>query len=297
MSLTKTVLVVGGSGFVGSHVVAKLREQYKVYATYRSHPIAMPGVTYLPMALEDRLWTKRLIRWVEPHVIVYCAGSNDRKWVEAKEDEADLVHASGVSTVAEACGILQSKVIYISNAYAFEGKRGNYHETDTALPYTNFGKLKVSGENYLRSKSLNWAVIRSSPVYGRSIPTHPNFIDFLRMKLDRNQPIELSNREAHSWAPVDGLADIVALLIESAIKNKIVHYCGLTKVTQFELAREFARELGYPEGLVTEPKDDDSDYEDYSLNCSLGVDLLKFKPRLLSEGLMALAKEPTKSEV
>src|SRR6478609_4659444 len=101
MSLTKTVLVVGGSGFVGSHVTAKLKEQYKVYATYRSHPIAMKGVTYLPMALEDRVWTKRLIRWVEPHAIVYCAGANDRKWVELKNDEADLVHASGVSTVAE----------------------------------------------------------------------------------------------------------------------------------------------------------------------------------------------------
>ena len=288
MSLTKTVLVVGGSGFVGSHVVTKLREQYKVYATYRSHPITLPGVTYLPMALEDRIWTKRLIRWVEPHVIVYCAGSNDRQWVEAKGDEADLVHASGISTVAEACGILQSKVIYISNAYTFEGKSGNYHESDTALPYTDFGKLKLSGENYLRAKSLNWAVVRSSPLYGRSVPFHPNFLDMLRMRLDRGQPVELSDRETHSWAPVGGLADVIALMIESTIKNKMFHYSGLTKVSSFEFAREFAKKFGYSENLVTRPQKDDADEEDYSLNCTLAVETLKLKPVLLSDGLSHL---------
>lgn len=290
MSLTKTVLVIGGSGFVGSHVVTKLREQYKVYATYRSHPITMPGVTFLPMALEDRIWTKRLIRWVEPHVIVYCAGANDRQWVEAKGDEADLVHASGISTVAEACGILHTKVIYVSNSYTFEGKQGNYHETDTALPYTDFGKLKLSGENYLRAKSLNWAIVRSSPLYGKSVPYHPNFLDILRMKMDRNQTVELSDRETQSWAPVDGLADVIAVMIESAIKNKILHYSGLTKVSTYEFAREFARFFGYPETLVTRPKEDDAEIEDYSLNCSNGIELLKFKPLLLSEGFERLGR-------
>lgn len=285
MSLTKTVLVIGGSGFVGSHVTAKLREQYRVYATYRSHPITMEGVTYLPMALEDRPWTKKLIRWIEPHVIVYCAGKNDRRWVDANPDEADLVHASGVSTVAEACGILQSKIIYISNSYTFEGKRGNYHETDTALPFTDFGKLKVSGENYLRSKSLNWLVIRSSPVYGRSVPSHPSFLDMLRMKFDRAQPVELSDRETHSYAPVEGLTELVALAVESTLKNKIIHYSGLTKVSAFEFAQQFAKTFGYPENLVSTPQEDEAEIEDYSLNCSHAIELLKITPLLLAEGL------------
>jgi dTDP-4-dehydrorhamnose reductase len=288
MSLTKTVLVVGGSGFVGSHITAKLREQYKVYSTYRSHPITMPGVTYVPMALEDRIWTKRLIRWVEPQVIVYCAGSNDRKWVEANKDEADLVHASGISTVAEACGILQSKVIYVSNSYTFEGKSGNYHEADTALPFTDFGKLKLSGENYLRAKSLNWAVVRSSPLYGRGVPYHPTFMDMLRMKFDRGQGVELSDRETHSYAPIEGLATIIEQMIESTIKNKILHYSGLTKVSAFEFAREFAKRYGYADTLVTRPQKDEAAHEDYSLNCSLAVEMLKLKPVLLSQGLDSL---------
>jgi dTDP-4-dehydrorhamnose reductase len=269
-------------------VTAKLRDQFKVYSTYHSHPISMKGVTYLPMALQDRIWTKKLIRWVEPHVIIYCAGSNNRKWVEANADEADLVHASGVSTVAEACGILQSKVIYVSNSYTFDGKRGNYHETDTALPFTPFGKLKLSGENYLRAKSLNWLTVRSSPLYGRGVPSHPSFVDFIRMKLDRGHNLELSARETQSWAPVEGLAEVIASLVDSTVKNKVIHYGGLTKVSAFEFAQQFAKKFGYPTNLISTPQDDDADIEDYSLNCSMGVDLLRVKPALLSEGFAKL---------
>jgi dTDP-4-dehydrorhamnose reductase len=290
MSLTKTVLVVGGSGFVGSYVATKLREQYKVFATFRSHPITISGVTFLPMALEDRVWTKKLIRWVEPHAIIYCAGSNDRRWVEKNADEADLVHASGVSTVAEASGIIHSKVIYLSNSYTFDGKKGNYHENDTALPYTDFGKLKTTGENYLRSKSLNWITIRSSPLYGRGGPYHPSFLDLIRMRLDRGQPVEVSARESHSYAPVQGLAEMVSLLVESTIKNKVFHYGGLTRVSAFEFAQQFARSVGYPEQQISAPQTEDTVPEDYSLNCSYAVEMLKIKPVLLADGIEGLKR-------
>src|SRR6185437_1284664 len=108
--------------------------------------------------------------------------------------------------------ILQSKVIYLSNSYVFDGRRGNYHETDTALPFTPFGKLKLAGENYLRAKSLNWVTVRSSPLYGRGVPAHPNIIDSLRMRLDRGQAAEFSGRETQSYGPVEGLAELVSLL-------------------------------------------------------------------------------------
>jgi dTDP-4-dehydrorhamnose reductase len=294
MSLSKTVLVVGGSGFVGSHVAARLKEHYKVYATYHTHPIRIDGVTFLPMALQDRLWTKKLIRWVEPQAIVYCAGSNSRKWAEKNPDKADLVHATGVSTVAEACGILQSKIIYLSNPYVFDGKKGNYHEGETARPYNDFGKIKLSGENYLRSKSLNWVTIRSGPLYGKGIPTHPTFVDSMRMKLDRGKPIELSNKELQSYAPIDNLTQMIQAVIESTVKNKILHYCGLTKMSAYEFAQQFTKAFGYPENLISMPKDDKNEDEDYSLNCTQSIELMRIKALLLSEGFAKLT-EPAKS--
>lgn len=295
MSQTKTVLVVGGSGFVGTHVVKRLREQFKVFATYRSHPTAMPGVTYLPLAVENRPHAKKIIRLVEPQVIVYCAGSNDAVWAEAHPEEADNVHSSGASILAEASSILQSKFIYLSNSYTFDGKRGNYHENDVALPHHSFGKLKLAGENYVRTKTLNWISIRSSPLIGRGVPIHPSFLDHLRVKLDRGAGFEISDQEIHSFACVDGLADMIAGLADSTQKNRIFHYGGLTKLTHFEFAQLFARAFGFNENLVTRPLSAEPLREkgssDYSLNSTAAIEALKINPLLLEQCFDLLKKQ------
>jgi dTDP-4-dehydrorhamnose reductase len=294
MSLTKSVLVIGGSGFVGTHVVKRLREQFKVYATYRSHPMSMRGVSYFPLAVENRPWGKRLIRALEPQAIIYCAGMNDLLWAERHPEEADNVHVSGVAALAEGSSIMQCKFIFLSNAYTFDGKKGNYHENDTALPFHSFGKMKLSAENYVRTKTLNWASVRSSPVFGRGVPDHPSFFDVLRMKLDRGQNVELQDREVHSFAPVSGLAEVLAQLIESPFKNKILHYGGLTKVSYLELAREFARRFGFNESLVLAAQKNPEathEVEDFSVNSSQAIEILKIKPLLLQEGFDLLQKE------
>ena len=46
MAGTKAILIIGGSGFVGTHLALKLREGYKVFATYHTKRFAIPGVTF-----------------------------------------------------------------------------------------------------------------------------------------------------------------------------------------------------------------------------------------------------------
>ncbi|MGC8000619.1 hypothetical protein, partial [Salmonella enterica] len=76
------------------------------------------------------------------------------------------------------------------------------------------------------------------------------FLDKLRMVLDRGQRIEISGQELHSFAPVTALADVVERAAESGIRNRTLHFGGLTKVSYHEFARAFARRFGYDPNLV-----------------------------------------------
>ena len=38
------------------------------------------------------------------------------------------------------------KVIYLSSGYVYQGKKGDYKETDAILPWNNYGWSKLGGE-------------------------------------------------------------------------------------------------------------------------------------------------------
>jgi dTDP-4-dehydrorhamnose reductase len=163
------------------------------------------------------------------------------------------------------------------------------------------GKAKLGGENFVRGKWLNYVVIRSSPTIGRGNGMHLSFLDRLRLALERKERVELSDHDTHSYAPMSGLADMVSRVAESGVRNKILHYGGLTKVSQYEWARRFALRFGYDAGLVSVKRQPPRQLglhelgpRDYSLNSSQAIELLKIKPMLLEDSFDLLEKKLVK---
>jgi dTDP-4-dehydrorhamnose reductase len=288
---TKAILIIGGSGFVGTHLALKLREGYKVFATYHTKRFAIPGVTFVPMEVANRNWAKRVIYAMRPDVVIYAAGGNDFERAEKSPREAQIAHINGAAIIASSAEILQPKFIYLSSCYAFDGMKGNYREGDTVLPSSELGKAKVGGENGIRGRSLNYVIIRSSPLIGRGNGRNPTFLDSLRIRLSRKEKLSLPAHELHSFAPVQGLTDAIVAVIDHGVRNKTIHYGGLTKLSYFDYARLFAKRFNLDPGLITPhaPKgatalhEEQSSTYDYSLNSSLAIELLKIKPFLLEE--------------
>jgi dTDP-4-dehydrorhamnose reductase len=297
MITTKAVLIIGGSGFLGTNLALRLREEYKVFATYRTHRVRIPGVSFIPCNVEDRNWMKRIVYTAQPDVIIYAAGSNDVRLAEIEQRKTDHVHTGGAATVSNISDILQPKFIYISNCYAFDGSNGNYHESDVISPITALGKAKVGGENVIRGKFLNCVIIRSSPLIGRGNGINLSFIDKLRMTLAKGRQIEVASQELHSFGLIEGLVETVDRLIKTGVRNTVLHYSGLTKISFADMARIFARRFGYNPSLIVQPRttarktiSDDYVY-DYSLNSSRTVELLKIKPLLLEESFDLIEKQ------
>jgi dTDP-4-dehydrorhamnose reductase len=292
MNTTKAVLIIGGSGFIGTHLCLRLREHYKVFATYHTRRIEIPGVTMIPMNVSNRNWVKRVLFTTRPEVILYVAGSGDIRRAEADPHEAELVNTTGASTVSNTADLIQSRFIYLSNPFVFDGSKGNYHETDVVLPSTALGKCKVGMENFLKGKSLNQVIVRSSPVYGRGNGRKLTFMDSLRIRLDNKQRIELPTTEYHSFVPITGLIDFLVRIVESGIRHKILHYGGLTKVTPYDFGTAFAKRFGYdpqyvlPLARQTQERSHivETAGNDFSLNSSFVAQNLKVQPLLLEEG-------------
>ncbi len=299
MAQTKVVLIVGGSGMIGTHLALKMRENYKVFMTYRKHRVTIPGVTAIPCEVDKQDWAKRIIYTSRPDIVLYVAGGNSPEWAEDNQKDAERVHTDGAGIFSSAAEIFQPKFVYLSNCFVYDGFRGNYHSSETVIPSSLLGKVKVGGENGVRNRSLNYVIIRSSPVLGRGNGRAFSMVDRLRMALDRKKRVEMTPAEVHSYCPIDGLVDVITRTAESGIRNKILHYGGLTRISQLDFGRAFAKRFGYdpkcivPKAGTSERKfpNPGRDPLDYSLNSTQTMELLKIKPFLLEESFDLIEKK------
>jgi dTDP-4-dehydrorhamnose reductase len=119
------VLVVGGSGFVGTKVMkAAQAAGVNVAVTYSTHPVVCP-VRSFQIHLGDPRSIEDCIRTTQPRVILYCAVPPPASSAEAHE----IVSVEGVRRILSVLDpSTQCRFIYLSTNAVFSGKDGPYAE-------------------------------------------------------------------------------------------------------------------------------------------------------------------------
>ncbi|NDD91988.1 NAD-dependent epimerase/dehydratase family protein [bacterium] len=203
---SKSVLIVGGSGFVGTHLSIRLRDEFKVFTTDFRQSRRIRGVTSLTMPLLKPEGIKATVLMTQADVVVYAAGSGGSK----SSQEIEAINSSGALSVLAASSLLGSKFIYLSSTQVFDGEKGGYRETDAPVPADDIGKAKLAAENGIKTRGLQYLILRSSPVYGLGPASKPSFTDRILTDLSLGRPVELDDTEIHSFAPVESLVETIA---------------------------------------------------------------------------------------
>ena len=131
------ILITGGNGEFCKHLV----EQGKEYL-------------FLTPSKEEadirHYW--KLDRYFYQHQndfdCVIHAGAITRPMVIHEDNPSLSIQTNivGTSNVVLMCERYNKKIIYISTDYVYEGKEGNYKETDAMKPFTKYGWSKLGGE-------------------------------------------------------------------------------------------------------------------------------------------------------
>ncbi len=282
----KSILIVGGNGFIGSSIARGLVHDHTVHCTYQNEYTPIDGVQYHHLKeIADKDYCRLVANKAMPEVIIYAAGSNEPQEYEDDQFKAQVVFSGGPGAMLAATEVMKSKFIFISSDFVFAGNEGNYAEKDTALSFTQFGKGKVGGENYVRSRSLNHMIIRCAPLMGRGPIDHPSWLDRWRETLLLGKPLKVPSKTYHNPAPVSALIDTLKQIIAQEIKNKTLHVGGLSKVSPFEIAKLFAKKFGYSSETIRISDEQSNANYDYSLNFSETLKLLQTEPLLLEQCL------------
>lgn len=122
---------------------------------------------------------------LKPDAVIHCAA-----WtaVDAAEEISNyktvyLVNATGTRNIAKACAVADTKMVYLSTDYVFDGTGTEPWEPDCEdyLPINVYGETKLDGEFAVSEELEKYFIVRIAWVFGK------NGSNFVRTMLDVGQ--------------------------------------------------------------------------------------------------------------
>ncbi|MCA9471109.1 MAG: SDR family oxidoreductase [Nitrospirales bacterium] len=210
------LLVTGGTGYLGSHLI-KNSQTWTTHATYfQSTPRRTDSTTFHQCDLTNGEQTTQLITSIKPTLIIHTACSNK----SAQEISAIVPAASHLARLARETG---SKFIHLSTDLVFDGTSAPYYEEDIPCPLHPYGEAKSAAEQIISTVCPDSIIIRASLMYG--IDPYDHQTRWLMQGLESGNPIHLFTDEIRSPIWVENLAKAILELSDISYSG-ILHLAG-----------------------------------------------------------------------
>ncbi len=216
------VLVTGGAGFIGSHVVDRLVDEgHKVVvvdnlSTGKRKNVNRAASLYKQDIQSGRL--ERVFRNERPNVVIHLAAQiSVRRSVDDPVFDAQVNVLGTMNVLQQAVRHGARKVVFSSSGGAIYGEQETYPapESHATKPLSPYGISKLCGEHYLsyfqRTSGIQVVSLRYANVYGpRQDPEGEAGVVaiFIQKMLNHQQPIINGNgRQTRDFVFVEDVAE------------------------------------------------------------------------------------------
>jgi UDP-glucose 4-epimerase len=259
------VLVTGGSGFIGSHVVDKLADtgfEPRIYDLQES-PHHEPGS--VDTVVGDLLDAEALGAAMEDcDVVVHLAAYADVGIVAEQPVEAEETNSRGTLAVLEAARATGTRVVYGSTiwVYGASGEGLIDEEAPLGLPDHLYTASKLAGEMYCTSYSelydVPCTILRFGIPYGpraRPAAVIPIFVS----KALKGEALTIAGdgMQTRRFVYVEDLAEGVVAAVQRGDANRVYNLAGDETVTIRELADVVSDLVGDTEVVHTPGRNGD----------------------------------------
>ncbi|XVF73249.1 hypothetical protein PTKIN_Ptkin12aG0186400 [Pterospermum kingtungense] len=313
----KNLLVVGGTGYLGQHLLQGISEipgtTYDVAFTYNSFPPqslldAFPSSLAFHVDLKTGLGFNSISeQFGRPDVVVNCAALSVPRACQKDPEAATSINVptSLVNWLSSFSHIDNTLLIHLSTDQVYEGVKSFYKEEDEVFPVNVYGKSKVAAEQFISEKWANFAILRSSIMFGpqtvspvpKSLP-----IQWIDGVLSKGDKVEFFNDEYRCPVYVKDVVSVILILIDKWLSEGkkmqlLLNVGGPDRVSRVQMAEAVAQIRGHDPSLIKPVSASSVDRgvmspADISMDITKLVQTLNFSPTRYKDGVkLTLAAE------
>ncbi|MEZ0242981.1 MAG: NAD-dependent epimerase/dehydratase family protein [Sphingomonas sp.] len=150
------VLVTGGAGFIGSHVVDELVARGddvhvidNFFNGHREH-LSLPADRVHEGDLRDHAWMKDTLAKIAPERVFHLAAIHFIPYCNDHPTEAVMINIQGTQNLLDALPASVQRLLFAFTAAVYPPKEGEHVESDPIDPMDVYGATKAAGEALVR---------------------------------------------------------------------------------------------------------------------------------------------------
>lgn len=245
------VLVTGVAGQLGHDVMNELAKRgwegigSDIKDTYSGIPDGTAVVTmpYVPMDITDKASVEKVLKEVNPDVVVHCAAwtAVDLAEDEDKKETVRKVNADGTRNIALVCKELGCKMVYISTDYVFDGQGTAPWEPDCKdyKPLNVYGETKLEGELAVSENLEKYFIVRIAWVFGK------NGKNFIKTMLNLGKTHDQLRVVSDQIGTPTYTLDLAVLLVDMIETEKYGYYHATNEggyISWYDFTKEIFRQ-------------------------------------------------------
>jgi dTDP-4-dehydrorhamnose reductase len=286
------ILVTGANGLVGRKTIQALQNSnnHKIFATSQKRVPLHGDVEFFTVNLiySD---TNKLIDTIKPDVLIHCAAIASPDACEVDRYSCKKLNVEVTSRLVSACRDYGTHLVFLSTDCVFDGKTGNYLESDATTPLSYYGESKLEAESIIQGMNIGAAIVRTSLVFGYDEHlSRTNIAIKVIDHLKNGKPYKVPFDQLRTPTFAEDLALALVHIAEEK-KQGIYHIAGGEKISVFEFAKKVSTTFGFDASLLIpattkELSEPASRPLDSSLDITKAINELQYKPTPLDDALI-----------
>ena len=198
---------------------------------------------YVPMDITDKASVEKVLKEVNPDVVVHCAAwtAVDLAEEEDKKETVRKVNAEGTRNIALVCKDLGCKMVYISTDYVFDGQGTKPWEPDCKdyKPLNVYGETKLEGELAVSENLEKYFIVRIAWVFGK------NGKNFIKTMLNLGKTHDQLRVVSDQIGTPTYTLDLAVLLVDMIETEKYGYYHATNEggyISWYDFTKEIFRQ-------------------------------------------------------
>lgn len=312
----KKVLIVGGTGYLGQHLLQAFSDGqttpfHDIAFTHHSTPQklldALPHSLSFSVDLRSGSGFDSIsASFGQPDVVVNCAALSVPRACEVDPEAAMSINVP-TSLVKWLLSFEEKStlLIHLSTDQVYEGTKSFYKEEDEVRPVNVYGKSKLEAERLISARCSNFAILRSSIIYGsQTISPVPKSlpIQWIDNVLAKGNKVDFFYDEFRCPVYVKDVVAVIQVLAtrwvtESTPMRLLLNLGGPDRVSRVQMAETVAEIRGYDISLINPVSASSVDRgvkspADISMDISKLVKTLNVSPISFKDGVKLTLAEP-----